>query len=413
MVARISSGSSLFGAIKYNQKKVDEGVAEVLFSQNIIRPLDGSYNIPLCMQSFEPYLAANNKTLNPVIHISLNPHPDDKLTDEQLATIAREYMDKLGYGKQPFLVYKHNDLARGHIHIVSIRVKEDGSKIDDSFEKRRSERIRKQLEQKYNLIPAKKNHIDEWTLKRVDPKAGDIKKQVSNTVKGLMEDYHFRTIHEFKALLSLYGITVEEVKGEVRNKPYNGLVYSVITGKGEKVGNPIKASLIGKSVGYEALQKHMEKSKVPLADKQLKERNKRFVSNAMANCSSRKDFEKRLAKDKISVVFRENDDKRIYGVTFIDHEAKAVLNGSHLGKEFSANSFHELFSGQSSNKSQQEDKSYSNDSHATNGYDKEQDSVAESIAGIFSMEQHGDNYEEIAFANRMKRKKKKRKGFGL
>ncbi|PXV57115.1 relaxase/mobilization nuclease-like protein [Dysgonomonas alginatilytica] len=407
MVTKISSGNSLFGAIKYNQQKVEQGQGAILFSNCIIQHIDGSHTMNLHLKSFEPYLAANKRTENPVLHISLNPHPKDKLSDEQLTNIAQEYMDKLGYGNQPYLVYKHEDIDRHHIHIVSIRVKEDGSKIDDSFEKRRSEKIRKQLEQKYNLIPAKKNRTDEWTLKRVDPQAGDIKKQVSNTVKGLMEDYHFRTIHEYKALLSLYGITVEEVKGEIRNKPYNGLVYSVITDKGEKVGNPIKASLIGKPVGYDALQKQLEKSKVPLADKQLKERNKRFVSNAMAHCRSRKDFEKLLANDKISVVFRENDDKRIYGVTFIDHETKAVFNGSHLGKEFSANSFHELFSGQSSNKSQQEDKSCSNDFHATNNYDKEQDSVAESIVGIFSMEQHGDNYEEIAFANRMKRKKKK------
>lgn len=58
----------------------------------------------------------------PIIHISLNPHPDDVLSDSQLADIAKEYMDKLGYGNQPYMVYKHEDIARHHIHIVSIRV---------------------------------------------------------------------------------------------------------------------------------------------------------------------------------------------------------------------------------------------------------------------------------------------------
>ena len=115
MVAKISSGKSLFGALTYNQTKVDKATADVLFSQNIIRTVDGSYNIPLCMRSFEPYLSANNKTVNPVIHISLNPHPDDVLTDEQLSNIAQEYMEKLGYGKQPYLVYKHEDLSLIHI----------------------------------------------------------------------------------------------------------------------------------------------------------------------------------------------------------------------------------------------------------------------------------------------------------
>lgn len=117
MIAKISSGKSLFGALSYNQEKVDEGVANVLFSQNIVRTVDGSYNMALCMRSFKPYLSANNKTRNPVIHISLNPHPDDVLTDEQLGNIAQEYMEKLGYGKQPYLVYKHEDIDRKHIHV--------------------------------------------------------------------------------------------------------------------------------------------------------------------------------------------------------------------------------------------------------------------------------------------------------
>lgn len=76
MVAKISSGASLFGALSYNQEKVDKGVAKILFSQDIIRTVDGSFNIPVCMQSFESYLTANKKTENPVIHISLNSHPD-------------------------------------------------------------------------------------------------------------------------------------------------------------------------------------------------------------------------------------------------------------------------------------------------------------------------------------------------
>lgn len=411
MVAKISAGKSLFGALTYNQQKVDEATASVLFSQNIIRTVDGSYNMALCTRSFEPYLAANNKTLNPVIHISLNPHPDDKLTDEQLSSIAQEYMDKLGYGKQPYLVYKHEDIDRKHIHIVSIRVDETGKKINDSFEKKRSDTIRKELEQKYNLIPAEKQKDSQTLpLKPVDIKTGDVKKQVSGIAKSLMKDYRFQSLNEYRALLHIYNVTVEEVKGEVRGKAYNGLVYSALDKKGEKVGNPFKASLIGKTAGYDALQKRIAFSKQSMKDKAVYSRAKAIVSSCMERNHSRKQFEKELARNGISVLFRENDDKRIYGVTFIDHREKTVFNGSRLGKEFSANVFHELFNGNS----RQEDKDFGMDrSFDTNSYSPGQESASEAIAGIFSMEQHGDNYEEIAFTNRMKRRKKKRKGFGL
>lgn len=410
MVAKISSGSSLFGALSYNQEKVDKDQAKVLFSQNIIRTLDGAYNIPKCMQSFDPYLAANNKTVNSVIHISLNPHPDDVLTDEQLSNIAQEYMNKLGYGKQPYLVYKHADIDRTHIHIVSVRVDETGKKINDSFERKRSKDITRELEKKYNLLPAEKKHYqEELPLKKVNPNAGDIKKQVSGIVKMLMQTYRFQSIHEYRALLSLYDITVEEVKGEVKSKPYNGLVYSVLNDKGDKTGNPFKASLIGRAVGYDALQKHLASSKAVFKEKDLKSKTKVIISSAMKNAKSRNKFEKELAKQGISVVFRENDDKRIYGVTFIDHQQKTVLNGSKLGKEFSANAFHELFNGKDEPKQPNQENSFDNNYN----YTRDGESATESIAGILSMQQHGEDYEEIAFANRMKRKKKKRKGRNL
>ncbi|NDV97320.1 mobilization protein [Dysgonomonas sp. 521] len=410
MIAKINPGKSLFGALSYNQKKVDEGVADVLYSRNMIRTVDGSYNIPLCMRSFEPYLMANNKTLNPVIHISLNPHPDDKLTDEQLSAIAQEYMDKLGYGKQPYLVYKHEDIDRHHLHIVSVRVDETGKKIDDSYEKRRSEKIRKELEKKYNLIPAEKQkNTHGLLLKPVDIKTGDVKKQVCHIAKSLMDEYRFQSLTEYRALLTIYNVTVEEVRGEVRGKAYNGLVYSALDKKGEKVGNPFKASLIGRSVGYDALQKKIDSSKQAMKDKAIYNRSRKTISSLMADKPNRKAFEEDLSKNGISVLFRRNNEGRIYGVTFIDHREKAVFNGSRLGKEFSANTFHELFT---RNNRQEEKNSGMDKSFDANSYDysPEQESTAEALAGIFSMEQHGDNYEEIAFTNRMKRKKRKSRG---
>ncbi|GAB6122407.1 conjugal transfer protein MobB [Dysgonomonas termitidis] len=408
MVAKINSGSSLFGTLSYNQEKVEQGKGKILFGNRMIQHVDGTYNMYLNIKSFELYLDANKRTERPVLHISLNPHPDDKLSDEQLSTIAQEYMEKMGYGNQPYLVYKHEDIDRHHLHIVSIRVDENGKKLNDSYEKRRSEKIRKELEQKYNLIPAEKQkQSDTLSLKPVNIKDGNIKKQVSNIAKSLMRDYHFQNINEYRALLNIYGITVDEVKGEVRGKAYNGLVYSALDKKSEKVGNPFKASLIGREVGYHALQKRMDASKDVLKDKKAYNRTRHIVSALLKEQPSRKAFEKELAKNGISVLFRENDDKRIYGVTFIDHQEKAVFNGSRMGKEFSANVFHELFS-----KSDNADNYKQNFDNNSNDF-KEQDSAVEAVAGLFSMEQHGDNYEEIAFANRMKRKKKKNRGRGL
>ena len=406
MVAKMNIGSSLFGALSYNQEKVDKQEGKILFSNRVIQNTDGTHNMYFNMKSFEPYMEANKRTEKPVLHISLNPHPDDKLTDEQLSDIAQEYMDKIGYGNQPYLVYKHEDLDRHHLHIVSIRVDETGKKLNDSFEKRRSEEVRKYLEEKYKLLPAEKQQqSNTLPMKPINIKEGNIKKQISNITKPLIKDYLFQSVNEFRALLNIYNVTVEEVKGEVRGKAYNGLVYFALNKKGEKTGNPFKASLIGRDVGYNALLKRIDSSKAVLKDKKAYNRTKSTVSALLKETPSRKQFEKELAKNGIFVLFRTNDDKCIYGVTFIDHKEKAVFNGSRMGKEFSANVFHNLFSGNKNDNLLEKD-DWKKDFGAN--YSREQDN--KNSIGLFAMEQHGDNYEEIAFVNRMKRKKRKPKG---
>ena len=46
---------------------------------------------------------------------------------------------------------------------------------------------------------------------------------------------------------------------------------------------------------------------------------------------------KALQKENIQVVLRQNDNGIIYGITYVDHKTKCVFNGSHLGKQYSAN----------------------------------------------------------------------------
>jgi hypothetical protein len=153
-----------------------------------------------CLQSFEPYLLANKRTEKPVLHISINPDPKDKLSDEQLSEIAQTYMQKMGYGDQPFIVYKHEDIERRHIHVVSLRVDEDGRKIDHNFERKRSMDICRNLEQQYGLVPADQKKREEGLpLKKVDYSKGDVKHQIANVIRSVARDYHF---FEFEGIQS-------------------------------------------------------------------------------------------------------------------------------------------------------------------------------------------------------------------
>ena len=344
MVAKISTGQSLYGALAYNQEKVDEGHAKILAANLVLQPEDGQFSIGDCMKDFQRWMPSHYRTEKPVIHISLNPHPDDVLTDEQLTAIGEEYMQKLGYGNQPYLIFKHEDIDRRHIHIVSLRVDSTGKKINDSNEYRRSKAITEELEQKYGLHPAEgQKKGEDWQLTPVDNDKGNLKKQINNVVKPLLKMYRFQSMGEFRALLSLYNIGVEEVKGEVNGCNYHGILYSALNKDGKKNGTPIKYSVLGKSTGIAAIEKQMQQSGTVIKDKKLKERTRRVVSAAIQRTRTESDFRKELSAQGIDLVLRRNEDNRIYGVTFIDHRNRVVLNGSRLGKDFSANVFNEYF----------------------------------------------------------------------
>lgn len=344
MVAKISTGQSLYGALAYNQDKVDEGHARVLATNLVLQPEDGQFSIGDCMDDFRRWMPSHFRTEKPVIHISLNPHPDDVLTDEQLTAIGEEYMQKLGYGSQPYMIFKHEDIERRHIHIVSLRVDSDGRKINDSNEYRRSKAITEELEQKYGLHPAEgQKKGEDWQLTPVDSSKGNLKKQIGNVVKPLLKMYRFQSLGEFRALLSLYNIGMEEVKGEANGRPYHGILYSALDKDGEKIGTPIKSSVLGKTTGVAAIEKQMQQSGTVIKDKKLKERTRRTVSTAMQRTRTETDFRRELSAQGIDLVLRRNEDNRIYGVTFIDHRNRVVLNGSRLGKDFSANIFNDRF----------------------------------------------------------------------
>lgn len=344
MVAKISTGQSLHGALAYNQDKVDEGHARVLATNLVLQPEDGQFRVSSCMDDFRRWMPSHFRTEKPVIHISLNPHPDDVLTDEQLTAIGEEYMQKLGYGTQPYMIFKHEDIERKHIHIVSLRVDSSGRKINDSNEYRRSKAITEELEQKYGLHPAEgQKKGEDWQLTPVDSSKSNLKKQINNVVKPLLKMYRFQSVGEFRALLSLYNIGLEEVKGEVNGHSYHGILYSALDKDGEKTGTPIKSSVLGKPAGMAAIEKQMRQSGTAIKDKKLKERTRRIVSAAMKSPRTESDFRRELSAQGIDLVLRRNEDNRIYGVTFIDHRSRVVLNGSRLGKDFSANVFNEYF----------------------------------------------------------------------
>lgn len=185
-----------------------------------------------------------------------------------------------------------------------------------------------------------------------------------------------------------------------------GLLYFASDNKGNKVGKVFKSSLFGKSVGYEALQKRFKASKEKLKEKHLAPKTKAVVAGALRRSATKEDFRANLHRKGIDVLFRENEQGRLYGITFIDHNNGCVANGSRLGKELSANAIAEWFDRPHPELSapiQQREKGSIPQTQTSDG-----DSVLGGLLNL-SLDAHGTDWEEEQFRRRMQRKKRKQR----
>ncbi|MCT3960141.1 relaxase/mobilization nuclease domain-containing protein [Elizabethkingia anophelis] len=425
MIAKIGRSTNLYGALAYNQLKVEEKNAKIILTQKMIETYDGHYSVSQLARSFQPYIMANRNTEKLAVHISLNPDPRDHVSEEMFKNIAEDYMEKMGYGNQPFVVFKHSDIERSHIHIVSVGVDEEGHKISDRFEKRRSMNICREIEQKYNLTTAidKKQNLTHKVFSPVKYDMGQIKSQMAGVIRHIAKYYKFQSLGEYNALLSLFNITTERIQRETNGKLEEGLLYFALNEMGNKAGPPFKASLFGKNAGLSALEEHFLKSKDILTNHPDKKALQALIRDILKSVHTEVEFRKQLTEKGIDLMIRRNDAGRLYGITFIDHHSKTVWNGSRLGKEFSANTFNDYWNNKTLPKLnkpfveqpklfklidthiQPEKPHQLFDFLSTHPHEE---SLIGSLGNLIP-ETHIEDYEEIDFANRMKKKKYKRR----
>lgn len=425
MIAKIERSANLYRVLAYNQLKVENEKGQILFCNKMIETANGHFSAALLAQSFAPYLIANRNTQKHTLHISLNPDPKDKVSDSRYRQMAEAYMQEMGYGQQPYVVFKHTDIDRSHIHIVSVCVDEEGKKISDKFEKIRSMNVCRKMESKYGLMPAtdKEHKQNHKVFCPVDYRAGDVKSQIASIVRYLPNYYQYQTLGEYNALLSLFNVATEKVQGELNGKMQEGLLYIPLHVTGERAGHPIKASLFGKNAGLAALELHYAKCRETLKDHPAKPAVKSAINIALKSAGDEQAFKKRLNEQGINVVTRRNDTGRLYGITFIDQNSKTVWNGSRLGKELSANNFNDYWKNDISAEIKGTVKPQSKISTSNNAdfpveephhlfdflaTDRCEDGLIEVLGGLLP-EGQGEDYEEQNFANKMKKKNKRRK----
>ena len=342
MVAIIKSGYSIHRIVNYNENKVKEGVAVCIGAGNY--PLDpDQMNMTMRLNGLLANTELNQTAKRNSIHISLNFDPSETdLTEEKLMEIAASYMQKIGFGEQPYLVYRHHDAAHPHIHIATTQIKSDGKAIPTyMIGKRRSEPARKSIEKSFGLVTAEAqgNTIDyrpePLSVRQVAYGKSETKKAIQHVLEHTVSKYKYTNLAELNAVLGCYNVMAQQGEPGSRMDWHGGLLYRVLDDQGNPVGVPIKASAFYSKPTLKNLRKLF------ILNHGKRIRHKARVKNAVDVALDRKGttlerFIEELSRQGIDVIARRNEQGFLFGVTYVDHQTKCVFNGSALGKPYSA-----------------------------------------------------------------------------
>lgn len=341
MVAKITFPKRMEAALNYNENKVSQGKAECLHASNFLKDA-AAMNFYNKLEGFEIRNELNDRAQTKTLHVSLNFDPSEKISNNKLLKIAADYMDKIGFGDQPYLIYKHEDAGHPHIHVVATTIRNDGSRINThNIGRNQSEKARKEIEQVYKLVRAEdQKRSQQQTVKPVNAEKviygkTETKRSITNVLDAVLNRYMFSSLPELNAILKQYNVVADRGKEEGRIYKHNGLVYRVLDADGNKKGVPIKASSINSQPTLAKLEKLFEQNE---AEKQpLKKAVKAKLDEVLAQQpASMIEFKKLLEQKNIYTVLRQNEKGRIYGITFVDNASKVVFNGSDLGKAYTA-----------------------------------------------------------------------------
>jgi hypothetical protein len=342
MVAIFNTNPSLRRTLNYNEQKVQQGEAIFLTAENY--PLDNDkLSFQQKLNRLENQAALNENVTRNAIHISLNFDPSEQIERERLIAIANTYMEQIGLANLPYLVYQHFDAGHPHLHIVSVKIRDDGKRVDtQNMGRNQSEKARKAIEIEFGLVKAEDSKNNEkYRLEPVNvPKVQygkiETKRAINNVLKAVLDTYKYSSLPELNAVLRLYNVMADR-GGEQSNMYRNqGLSYRVLDDKGNKVGSAIKASAFFMKPTLKKLEESFKKNE-PLKNP-LRTRVKNAIDLALLKNpkQSLQYLIKVLEKEGIAAVLRQNEEGRIYGITYVDHKAKVVFNGSELGKQYSA-----------------------------------------------------------------------------
>ncbi|HMI59423.1 MAG TPA: relaxase/mobilization nuclease domain-containing protein, partial [Puia sp.] len=364
-------------------------------------------------QKLRRFAQLNNKSQKVntnAMHISLNFAIGEKPNTEFLQKIVADYMDRIGFESQPYLVYRHDDAGHAHIHIVTTPIKANGRSINiHNLVQRKSEPARKDLEQEYGLIPAESRKKENpFTPTPANLEAAvygkaETKAAISNIVREVAANYKYTSLEELNAILGQYNVTAYRGAVGSRQHVNRGLSYSMVDRDGYKIGIPIKASSIYTSPTLNNLEKKMEQNKLKKIPYKKYAQGK--LDAVVARSNSLEGLIGGLQQKNVQCHFERNDKGEIQKVYFIDPFNRTIYEAGELGYTLES-----LFNSLKYKKASQTDKQQRNTSLSDLASLErfKMDISLEIIKNLMATEQTGPGMDPGFFKKKRKKKRKPR-----
>lgn len=339
MVAVIKGGRSIKNVLRYNEQKLGKGKAYLLYAAHFTKESDALLPQDK-IRRFEKLISLNGQTKVNSVHISLNFDPTDRLSIEKLVQIAKKYMNGIGFGEQPYLVYQHHDAGHPHLHIVTTNIKSDGSRIPlHNLGRNESEKAREEIEKIFNLVPAQKKQktVPSQTLHQAGKAQygkDETRAAITAVLNYVVEGCHYTSFSEYNAVLRQYRVVADRGSESSRIYQKRGLVYRILTGKGEKIGVPVKASSIEGKPTLAVINARFR------YNGEVKEAHKQRVKNAVDFTFRRYQrpmlptIQEALKKERIDLVIAPNREGKKEELIYVDHATRCAFTGSDLGPSY-------------------------------------------------------------------------------
>jgi len=314
MIVKIMKpAGSTFPGVNYNDKKIDKGKGELMLMKNFPSFINESSS----KEEVKSYLASvskNEKVKKPQFHAALSTKFREH-SKEELTKVAESFMDEMGYGDQPFIVVFHNDTENNHVHLVSTRVdKQTGKKINDSYEKLKSQKaLAKVMEKMYGIS------------------------NVENINKLL--SYRISSLKQLELLLERNGFRLAQnkedetkmdiLKNGVREKTINGNQIVFDNKKNENRTKQIKAIL--------SKYKELHSGTIFKVEDRRKQEAMLPEEKQDEDPEPKIEFESELQKKLkdtfgIDIIFHHKDGQKPFGYSLIDNKTGTVYKGSEIMK---------------------------------------------------------------------------------